>query len=316
MFDSIKSFASGFVGQAWDTVKGVGEVIAHPIDTIEGVAYAATHPVDTYNGIKAQVGQAFSDDPANASGRAAFEVVSLFTPAALTKVATAAKAAKAARVAGEVGKGAKLADAAGDAGKAARIAEAGAEAGKGARVAEAGAEAGKGARVAEAGADAGKGDKAASAARLSQDVAKGIDRLPTSAADDFGHWKSKHGPKDARQAAEAQARLKPTDSVTWFDDEAKMTKALEKAPEGLKDVLARDPQKLKEFEEFLANPKEKGAFWFSYKVPGETSLGPGIAGDGTRLVNDGTAFVRYQYAKGEGGKLVPKVKTAFPVGTE
>ncbi|MEW6283028.1 MAG: hypothetical protein AB1758_30725 [Candidatus Eremiobacterota bacterium] len=151
MFGAIKDFAKGFVDQAVDTVKGTVHAVTHPKETLEGLAYVATHPVDTVKGIATAVEQSFSDNPAEATGRAAFEVASLFTPAGITKVASLAKASRVARVA----------DAAADAGKVARVADATADAGKAAKVADATSDAGKAARVADGATGAGKAAGAA-----------------------------------------------------------------------------------------------------------------------------------------------------------
>lgn len=264
--ESITSFGRGFARQGWETVKGLGQMVAHPVDTAENLYHAATHPRETWQGIREGVSSEFSNNPAEASGRAVFEVAALFTPAALSKVSLAARTAR-------------------------------------------------GTRAAELAVDATRGARAASqVAKLSDDLLAGLEQLPRGGEKNFGHWASKHGPKTAEQAVEAQEKLKAGKSTTWFRDDATMQKTLQSAPDQLRDVLAKDPQKLKEFEQFLQTPKEGAAFGFRFNVPGESSIGQGVAADGSRLASDGTAYVRYQWARGEGGSLSPQVFTAYPVG--
>ena len=301
--DSITSFGKGFLSQGWDTVKGVGQMIAHPVDTAEGLYHAATHPTETWQGIKASVSDAVSKNHAEASGRAVFEVAALFTPAALTKVSTAARAARALRAAevaseaGHVAQGARLAE---TASQGARIAEAATQGTRGA------AEATDAARAARTATHAGE------ASSLGRTTLDGLARLPRDGETKFGHWASKHGPKSAEDAAAAQQKLKAGQSTTWFKSNEAMSETLKAAPEQLRGVLAADPKKLQEFSQFMSTPKEGAAFGFRFKMPG--SVGEGVAADGAKLANDGTVYVRYQWAKGAGGEVSPQVFTAYPVG--
>ena len=304
--DSIKSFGRGFASQGWDTLKGLEQMVARPVDTAEGLYHAATHPSETWNGIRQGVSGAFRNNPADASGRAVFEVAALFTPAALSKVSLAARTAKgvrAAEVAADAGRAAHTAQ---TATTAARVAETGAGA---TRAAEAGAETARMAPKAAHGAQS-----AGQVAKLGDNVLAGLEQLPRGGEKNFGHWASKHGPKTADQAVEAQEKLKAGKSTTWFQDDAAMQKTLQSAPDQLRDVLTKDPKKLGEFEQFLQTPKEGAAFGFRFKVPGEASIGQGVTADGSRLASDGTAYLRYQWARGEGGALSPQVFTAYPVG--
>lgn len=193
-----------------------------------------------------------------------------------------------------------------------------------ARKAEAAADAGSVGRTVDGAGDAAKTGKTANgtealtpAARLSDDVLAGVERLPRSRDPElkFGNIDTKHAPRSVEDAAKTAEDLKPGKSVTWFANEDAIRKTLESAPDALPDVLARDPQKLKEFLEFLNPPKEGKAFGFRFQVPGATSLGEGVVGGGQRLVNDGTAYVRYQWARGADGALVPRPFHAYPVGT-
>lgn len=309
---AIGDFFSGAWKQAKGTVTGTWEAVTNPIDTAKAIGYAVSHPVDTFNAVTSSVGDAFSENPAEATGRAAFEVALLFTPAGLTKVANAAKAAKAARAASAAG---KAADTAADVAKVAKAADTGTDV---ARVADAGADA---AKAADATGDAAKTAAAAKGATLSDDILRSIDELPRTASDNFGHWKTKHGPKSPDEISQltAENAKKVADggkgkSVTWFADDAAMTDAVRAAPDQLKDVLANNPQKLKEYEQFLANTNPKASFGFRYKVPNRQSVGSGVAGDGTRLANDGTVYIKYQKAQVKGGGLEPQVHTAYPVG--
>lgn len=320
--DSVTHFGRGVLSQGWDTLKGIGQVITHPVETAEGVYHAATHPRETWQGIRQGVTDAFRDNPAEASGRAVFEVAALFTPAVFTKVATAARVARATDVAADASKVARLADTASDAGKAGRAANTASDAGKAGRAADAAANTRNAGRTADGAANTRNAGRAADgaagvtrAAALSDDVLAGVEQLPRSGEARFGHWASKHGPKTAEQAADTAATLKPGKSTTWFASEDAMRKTLASAPDELRGVLANDPKKLQEFQQFMSTPKEGGAFGFRFKVPGQASIGEGVAGGGQRLANDGTAYVSYKWTKGEGGVLTPQVFTAYPVGT-
>lgn len=190
------------------------------------------------------------------------------------------------------------------------------------RKADAAADAGSVGRTAEGAGDAAKTGRTADttealtpAPRLSNDVLAGLERLPRSRNPElkFGNIDTKHGPRSVEEAAKTAERLKQGESVTWFADERAIRKTLEAAPDALRDVLARDPEKLKQFLEFLNPPKEAKAFGFRFKVPGEASLGEGVAWGGQRLFNDGTAYVRYQWARGQNGVLVLRPFHAYPV---
>lgn len=312
---AIGDFFGGAWKQAKGTVTGTWEAVTNPIDTAKAIGYAVSHPVDTFNAVTSSVGDAFSENPAEATGRAAFEVALLFTPAGLTKVANAAKAAKAARAASTAG---KAADTAADAAKVAKVAKAADTGTDVARVADAGTDA---ARAADATGDAAKTTAAAKSATLSDDILKSIDDLPRTASDNFGHWKSKHGPKTPDEISQLNAENATKianggkgKSVTWFADDAAMNDAVRAAPDQLKDILVKDPKKLKEYEEFLANTNPKASFGFRYQVPGRQSVGSGVTGDGARLANDGTVYIKYQKAQVKGGGLEPQVHTAYPVG--
>jgi len=311
---AIGDFFGGVWKQAKGTVTGTWDAVTNPIDTAKSIGYAVSHPVDTFNAVTSSVGDAFSENPAEATGRAAFEVALLFTPAGLTKVANAAKAAKAARAAGAAG---KVADTASDVSKIGKAADTAADA---AKVADTGADA---ARAADTTGDAAKATNTAGAATLGDDVLRGIDDLPRTASDNFGHWKTKHGPKSPDEVAQLKAdnAQKVAEggrgkSVTWFADEASMNDAIRSAPDQLKDVLLNDPKKLKEYQQFLASDSPKATFGFRYQVPGRQSVGSGVTGDGARLANDGTVYIKYKKAQVKGGGLEPQVHTAYPVGQQ
>ena len=60
-FSVTGSFLKGVVGSVWGTIKGVGQIIAHPINTISGVVHAVAHPIQTFNAIKKVVVNTYNE---------------------------------------------------------------------------------------------------------------------------------------------------------------------------------------------------------------------------------------------------------------
>ncbi len=213
-----------FVGggeAAWDMVKGVGTMIAHPIKTIEGLGYAVTHPAALVHAFVDPYAQAIAEGrPGLALGRGIVEIGSFFIPmggfggASADGVASAGKAAeaagdagKAAEVAGDAGKAAevtgdagKAAGVAGDAGKAAEVA------GGAGKAAEVAGDAGKAANFAARLAEQPILTKAAQAAMQEAGISADVGKAALTAAHS-SYWESRAAGLSAK-AAEAAAASK------------------------------------------------------------------------------------------------------------
>jgi hypothetical protein len=55
------NFLKGVFQSAWGTIKGVGQIIAHPINTIQGIVHVVVHPIQTFNALKKVVTQTYHE---------------------------------------------------------------------------------------------------------------------------------------------------------------------------------------------------------------------------------------------------------------
>ena len=83
------------------------------------------------------------------------------------------------------------------------------------------------------------------------------------------------------------------------------------APSRLQDALKNNPELKKQYEDWIAKPKEGDSFGFSF--PNDLGVGAGTKkGVGDLSANDlGRIRVDYAWTK-KGDSFVPKVKTIYP----
>lgn len=55
------NFPKGVFQSAWGTIKGVGQIIIHPINTIQGIVHVVVHPIQTFNALKKVVIQTYHE---------------------------------------------------------------------------------------------------------------------------------------------------------------------------------------------------------------------------------------------------------------
>jgi RHS repeat-associated protein len=103
------SFFKGVGQSLWGTVKGVGQMIAHPVQTVTGIVHAVTHPVETAKAIGNAVVEtykAFKDGDANTRanilGKLVGEVGQTLVGGTAVKVVT--KLAKEAKIVSKIAK--------------------------------------------------------------------------------------------------------------------------------------------------------------------------------------------------------------------
>ncbi len=141
--------------------------------------------------------------------------------------------------------------------------------------------------------------------------------LPTEFDQSFGHGWKKHGPPGTegvdheKHLRKLDEKGKPGQSFTWFKSKDEIDAAVAAAPSRLQDALKNNPELKKQYEDWIAKPKEGDSFGFSF--PNDLGVGAGTKkGVGDLSANDlGRIRVDYAWTK-KGDSFVPKVKTIYP----
>lgn len=119
-------FGKGIGESVVETVKGVANIVAHPVETVKGLANAVFHPVQTIKAVGSAIGDYYNETWVNGGvegkgqflGRVVGEIgLAVIGTKGADKVAKGSKVAKAVDVTSDVGKVSKALDTIGDAGK-------------------------------------------------------------------------------------------------------------------------------------------------------------------------------------------------------